>query len=171
LIREVQTAVREVLEVRARLVLRVPLVRLVHLVHLVRLVPLGQRVGLEARVVLLVAMVVRHRAVPRRVVPLHLLRAVLRRVVVLLRVVLLHLLLVGLRLLGPPLLHLQIAASLRREILLQVAGRVVLHRRCFLRRHPGEVLVLEEATWAGSRLLGMKKRSLRGWPYPSEAPG
>jgi hypothetical protein len=164
LIREAQTAVREVLEVRARLVLRVLLVRLVHLVHLVRL---------EARVVLLVAMVVRHRAVLRRVVPHHLLRAVLRRVVVLLRVVLLHLLLVGLRLLEAPNLHLHLqrAANLRREILLQVAGRVVLHRRCFLRRHPGEVLVLEEATWAGSRLLGMKKRSLRGWPYPSEAPG
>jgi hypothetical protein len=160
LIREVQTAVREVLEVRARLVLRVPLVRLVHLVHLVRLVPLGQRVGLEARVVLLVAMVVRHRAVPRRVVPLHLLRAVL-----------LHLLLVGLRLLGAPILHLQIAASLRREILLQVAGRVVLHRRRCLRRRPGEVLVLEEATWAGSRLLDKRKRSLRVWPCPSEAPG
>ena len=163
-----QTAVREVLEVLARLVLRVPLVRLVHLVHLVhlvRLVPLGQRVGLEAKAVLLVAMVDRHRAVPRLVVP--------RRVVLLhlLRVVHLHLLLVGLRLLGAPILHLQMTASLLPEILLQVAGRVVLHRLRRLRRRPGEVLVLEEATWAGSRLLDERKRSLRVWPCPSEAPG
>jgi hypothetical protein len=163
LIREVRKAVREVLEVLVRLVLRVLLVRLVHLVHLVRLVLLGQRVGLEAKAVLLVAMVDRHRAVPRLVVP--------RRVVLLhlLRVVHLHLLLVGLRLLGAPILHLQMTASLLPEILLQVAGRVVLHR---LRRRPVEVLdnVLEEATWAGSRLLDKRKRSLREWPCP-EAPG